>query len=406
MSFIRGNKMKKILSGYIPAAAGCLVLLATASMPAGAVPVFARKYGFSCTMCHSNYPRLNDFGTRYRRNGYRLPGRENDEKTILQSPPPVALRTSAGYNYYRAVNSAAPAVRQFQLNGLDLLSAGRISPDAGYMFVYTPVLTASRGVAAQDGVLEMASVVFNDLGSSWFNVRAGRFEPAYAALSPKRQLAVSPYEIYDFTFPGGLALSQTQSGVEVTGYGRNGTSYAAGWVNGSDTGNASQAAADVYARVEKVFGEGEGQTAGQRIGLMGYSGSAVPDVTLPAAASKTFRRAGIDASLNYRHLNLAMQYISGTDNKALWGKSSDVNFSGGLAEVSYLPATGLVCFARYDVVDTPRSVNMDISKWTLGGRYYPADNIALHPEYSNKKQKSSAGDITENFFTARLDYAF
>ena len=32
-----------------------------------AVPVFARKYGFNCTMCHSNVPRLNDFGQRYRR---------------------------------------------------------------------------------------------------------------------------------------------------------------------------------------------------------------------------------------------------------------------------------------------------------------------------------------------------
>jgi hypothetical protein len=398
--------MKNIFSRSALAAVGCLAVLVTSAMPSGAVPVFARKYGFNCSMCHSNYPRLNDFGARYRKNGYRLPGRENEEKTILQSPPPVALRTSAGYNYDKARNSSTPAVRQFQLNGLDLLSAGRLSPDAGYIFVYTPQITGSRGVAAQDGVLEMASVIFSRVGSTWFNIRAGRFEPAYAAHSPKRQLAVSPYDIYAFTFPGGMALNQTQSGVEFTGYGRSGASYAAGWVNGSDTGNSSQAASDFYARVEKVFGGGEGQTSGQRIGLMGYSGSAVPDVSLPASASKTFRRAGIDASLNYRHLNLAMQYINGTDNKALWGKNSDVNFSGGLAELSYLPATSLVCFARYDIVDTPQSVNMNIYRWTLGGRYYPADNIALHPEYSYRKQKSSTGDITENFFTARLDYAF
>jgi len=398
--------MKKIISRYFLAAAGCLALLAAAEAPAGAVPVFARKYGFSCTMCHSNYPRLNDFGARYRRNGYQLPGRENDEKTILQSPPPVALRTNAGFNYSRVANGAAADVRQFQLNGLDLLSAGLIDRNIGYMFVYTPVITPSRGSAAQDGVLEMASVVFSKLGSSWLNVRAGRFEPAYAAHSPKRLLSVSPYEIYGFSFPNGLTFDQTQSGVEVTGYGRNGASYAAGWVNGSETGNASQQASDFYARVEKVFGEGQGQTAGQRIGLMGYSGSAVPDSTLPAAGSKAFRRAGIDASLNYSRLNLALQYINGTDSKALWGKSADVNFSGGLAELSYLPATSVVCFARYDVVDTPSSVNMNITKWTLGGRYYPADNIALHPEYSYRKQNSAGGDITENFFTARLDYAF
>lgn len=398
--------MKKIISRYVLAAAGCLAVLALQAAPAGAVPVFARKYGFSCTMCHSNYPRLNDFGARYRRNGYRLPGRENDEKTVLHSPPPVALRTTAGFNYDKLANSASPDVRQLQLNGLDLLSAGLISYNAGYIFVYTPVISGSRGVAPQDGSLEMASVIFSRLRSTWLNVRAGRFEPAYAAVSPKRQLSVSPYEIYNFSFPNGPALSKTQSGVEVTGYGGHGASYAAGWVNGSDTGSASQAASDFYARVEKVFGEGEGQTAGQRVGLMGYSGSAVPDSTLPAAGSKAFRRAGIDASLNYSRLNLALQYINGVDSKALWGTGSDVNFSGGLAELSYLPATDLVWFFRYDIVDTPRSLDMNIHRWTLGGRYYPADNLALHPEYSYRKQNSAAGDITENFFTARLDYAF
>jgi len=398
--------MKNIFYKYALAAAGCLAVLAGADQPAGAVPVFARKYGFSCTMCHSNYPRLNDFGARYRRNGYRLPGREKDEKTILHSPPPVALRTSAGFNYSRTTNSTNPAIRQFQLNNLDLLSAGLLSPDAGYILVYTPIIAGSRGVASQDGVLEMANVVFSTLGSSWLNVRAGRFEPAYAALSAKRQLSVSPYEIYNFSFAGGPALNKTQSGVEVTGYGRGGASYAAGWVNGSDTGSASQAASDFYGRVEKVFGEGEGQTAGQRLGLMGYSGSAVADAALPVSGSKAFRRAGVDASLNYRRVNLALQYLNGTDDKALWGVNSDVNFSGGLAELSYLPATSLVCFARYDIVDTPRSVNMNISKWTLGGRYYPDDNIALHPEYSYRKQNSAAGDMIENFFTARLDYAF
>lgn len=37
---------------------------------------------------------------------------------------------------------------------------------------------------------------------------------------------------------------------------------------------------------------------------------------------------------------------------------------------------------------------------------YSRLNLALHPEYSYRKQNSAAGDITENFFTARLDYAF
>ena len=42
------------------------VLATLAARPAAAAPVFARKYGFKCTMCHSSFPRLNDFGQRFR----------------------------------------------------------------------------------------------------------------------------------------------------------------------------------------------------------------------------------------------------------------------------------------------------------------------------------------------------
>src|SRR4029077_14189165 len=36
----------------------------------GAVPSFARKYGVSCSQCHSEYPLLNDFGRQFKLNGY------------------------------------------------------------------------------------------------------------------------------------------------------------------------------------------------------------------------------------------------------------------------------------------------------------------------------------------------
>lgn len=398
--------MKRYFPVLVLAAGTCAFLLAAAAVPAGAVPVFARKYGFDCTMCHSNFPRLNDFGSRYRRNGYQIPGGENDEKTVMQSPPPVSLRTSAGYNYDKFHNSASPTVREFQINGLDLVSAGLLDPKIGYMLVYTPQIKASRGVAGQDGVLEMANVVFSGLASTWLNIRAGRFEPAYAAFSPARQLSVSPYEIYDFTFAGGAPFSETREGVEAAGYGGGGFSYAAGLINSPSAANAPQTASDFYARVEKIFGAGEGLTVGQRIGLTGYTGRAGPDASLPASGRKQYRRAGIDASLNYRQFNLALQYISGTDSKVLWGRTSDLNFSGGFAELSYLPATKLVCFGRYDGVNASRSVDGDISRWTLGGRYYPSENLALQPEYSSRKQKGLAGEMTETFFTAKMDYSF
>ena len=45
---------------------------------ASAIPAFARKYGTSCTTCHTIYPKLNPFGEAFRRNGFRFPGADTD----------------------------------------------------------------------------------------------------------------------------------------------------------------------------------------------------------------------------------------------------------------------------------------------------------------------------------------
>jgi hypothetical protein len=389
-----------------------------------AIPAFARKYGFNCTMCHSAFPRLNDFGTRYRDNGYRLPGRENEERTVLQGPAPFALRTSAGYDFDHfdnvegAENGGAEDVRQLQLDGLDLLSGGLFARNIGYFLVYPPPINASRGVAGQDGTLEMANVVFSHLRTSWLNVRFGRFEPAYVALSVKRHLSVTPYEIYDFTFPGGSPFSETQTGIEVFGQGVHGIHYAVGFLDGADSNStganlSDDPPADFYARGSIVIGAGEGQTAGQRIGVVGYFGKSrylTTDVEPVRSDRKSYSRYGIDASLNYSQLNLALVYLWGNDQDGFWGSTSGSCFSGGFAELSWQPITRLVAFARYDWVAAPDAAPQDvIQRYGAGARYYFADQLALHAEYSHgatSYNDSAVPTSRQTFFTARLDFAF
>jgi len=383
-------------------------LLALRPGPAGAVPVFARKYGLNCTNCHSGFPRLNDWGQRFRANGYRLPDRENEEKTVLESPPPFALRTSHGYTHERFFRGAEGTnTSGFRVHSLDVLSAGVLAPHVGYLVVYPPQLADWRGVPGQEGTIEMASVVFSGLGSPWLNVRAGRFEPAYAAFSAKRHLTVTPYEIYDHAFPGGSPFSETQEGVEVTGSG-SGFAYAAGVVNGSSTNRPDDGPSDAYARAAIVIGAGEGQTAGQRIGVTGYLGRARP-LEGPDAL-QTFSRFGVDASLNLKQVNLAAQWLYGQDQKALWDPelADDVCWSGFFAELSWQPLVECVAFARYDQVNSPTGIEeQDVIRLTGGGRYYFADNLALHLEYSRRTLDTAASDDpTEDLATARLDFGF
>lgn len=65
---------------YTIAIASALLLAAPA--PAGALPMFARKYGLSCSVCHTSPPRLTETGRKFRSSGFRPPPSDGaDEKT-------------------------------------------------------------------------------------------------------------------------------------------------------------------------------------------------------------------------------------------------------------------------------------------------------------------------------------
>jgi len=387
----------------------CAVVLLAAVRPASAIPVFARKYGFNCTMCHSTFPRLNDFGQRYRANGYQLPGREEDDQTVLEGPTPLALRTTFGYTSDTFDNLPDEEdVSLFRVEGLDLLSGGLLGRNIGYFMIYTPEINGSNWVEEQPGTLEMANVMFSNLASTKLNARVGRFEPAYVPFSVKRNLSRTPYEIYEFAFPGGPPFSDTQVGIELSGYCNRGYSYALGWLDGSETNESDDTPSDVYLRLAKVFGEGEGQTAGQRLGFTGYFGKARPEGASPGASRESFDRFGVDVSLNHKEWNLGVQCLWGSDDAALWGTPTDVDYSGGFVELNYLPSTKFTGFTRFDWVNTPLVLDEDLTRFSVGGRYHIEDNLAVHAEYSHGSWDGAplALDASEDFFTTRLDWAF
>ena len=85
----------------------CTVLVLIASFlfistDAHAFPAFARKYGLRCSACHVAWPILNDFGWRFKDNGYQL---MNDrDAPIWQNPSywPVSVSASRRTGIVRA----------------------------------------------------------------------------------------------------------------------------------------------------------------------------------------------------------------------------------------------------------------------------------------------------------------
>ena len=379
------------------------------------VPAFARKYGFNCNMCHTGFTKLNDFGQLYRNSGYQIPGQEGLERTVFETAPPLAVRTSVGLFASHRPNANTAG---FAIHGLDVFSAGVLHKNISYLIVYTPRIDepaadytgpADGSAPSQLGGLESANLVFSNLVPDAVNVRVGRFEPAYHPFSSKRSYyLLQPYEIYAFTTPSnGFVFDDNQLGVEVTGHFRRGLFYALGVVNGSGANPDNSRAKDVYVRASQVFGRGEGQNAGQRIGLFGYFGWC-PTITgdpSPDAAGQgngrahaQFHRIGADLSLNWQTFNLHGMFLQGSDDQAITlpavpADTADYDFTGGFVQLDYagLMNNRLVGSAAYNWVTPPDfDEECTISAFSLLVRYYLGDwtavNVALHAEYTHREE--------------------
>jgi hypothetical protein len=112
---------------------GCALVLG-AAIPAGAVPVFSRKYQTSCQTCHSIFPKLNPFGQAFRLNGYRMP--HETEEQVKEKP--VSLGAEAYKEMWPAMvyPSHLPAFAPFAMNVkmADIYSSSR--DDTGRQIVH------------------------------------------------------------------------------------------------------------------------------------------------------------------------------------------------------------------------------------------------------------------------------
>src|SRR5260370_12699189 len=58
----------------------CLLFVSTKTY---AIPAFSRQYHTSCTSCHLDFPKLNDFGKAFKDAGFKFP---KDDETFLKVP--------------------------------------------------------------------------------------------------------------------------------------------------------------------------------------------------------------------------------------------------------------------------------------------------------------------------------
>jgi hypothetical protein len=232
------------------------ILILSFSNSASALPAFARKYGLRCSACHESWPALNNFGLKFRDNGYQL---MNDrDAPIWQSPAywPVTFRITPIWHRVSAVSAVdtyggSPPVitgatlqritsTGFDLSGLDFHTGGTLDKNISFY-----VLPSSDPTGAFHFETVMARL--DNIGNSpWLNIKMGRFE-LNNLLSEKRILTLTGqggiYQTYHFIPVGdGNGFGQmgdNQLGIEYLGHSVNDRTRISAALVSSNDGNVN-----------------------------------------------------------------------------------------------------------------------------------------------------------------------
>ena len=247
-----------------------------------AIPAFSRQYGTSCTTCHIDFPKLNDFGKAFKDAGFKFP---KDDESFLKVPPvmlgapaqkelwphtvfpgtipglpPIGLRynqffqytPASANNYTPAGSTTSPNVPRtdFEAGFFSIFMAGNFGSDiAFWVDDDLSVSGANANGGLGDGYLKFVNISrFLKLPTDSLSLRVGQFE-LDLPFTQARSINISPYDIYTEANIGVasqqnvnnvFAMQDAAQGVELSGghlYG--GYHYSLAIVNQNTSGSAA-----------------------------------------------------------------------------------------------------------------------------------------------------------------------
>jgi hypothetical protein len=338
------------------------VVCLSAAMPrAHALPAFARKYGLRCSACHEAWPMLNYFGQKFKDNGYQL---MNDrDSPIWQNPSywPVTFRITPYWHRESTDkvaidsvngNAASPSVERtvndqgFDLSGLDFHTGGTLEKNISFY-----VLPSSDPTDTFHFETVMARLD-NLAGSSWLNLKLGRFE-LDNLISEKRILTLTTwsgiYQTYHF-IPVGDAnifgqIGDNQLGLEYLGHSVDDrTRVSAALISTSD-GNVNLVTSNSYSgffTASQAFDAGK--LGVERLGMYAMAGAA--PVTYLTSGGVPVPGTGMNTKDFYRVGFVGQIYLGKLDFQVLTQHGYDnVYFGQGYGNATNPDGNGTACSA-------------------------------------------------------------
>src|SRR5271167_2292635 len=230
-----------------------------------AIPAFSRMYGTSCSTCHIDFPKLNDFGKAFKDAGFKFP---KDDESMIKIPPvmlgapanaelwpkaiwpgtipgipPIGLRMNNYFQYTgtssRKFAALTPAgtlppfvpTTDFETGLFSIFTAGNFGSDIAFWAdddISVAGANANGGLG--DGYLKFVNIGrFMHLPKDALTFRVGQFE-LDLPFTQARSYDISPYDIYTEANMGAIntlfpqqnvtntfALANAARGVEFSG---------------------------------------------------------------------------------------------------------------------------------------------------------------------------------------------
>ncbi|MGA6985313.1 MAG: hypothetical protein WBZ01_04610 [Terriglobales bacterium] len=416
------------VSSVLAAAFALVFLILGASQSASALPAFARKYGLRCSACHESWPALNNFGLKFKDNGYQL---MNDrDSPIWQNPGywPVTFRITPiwhrlssldqvdTYNpalpgYPGPTGSTAARITSsgFDLSGLDFHTGGTLDKNISFY-----VLPSSDSTGAFH--FESVNARIDNIGNSpWLNIRLGRFE-LNNLLSEKRTLWLTGnggiYQTYHFIPVGdGNIFGQigdNQFGIEYMGHSVDDRTRISASLLSSNDGNVGLImGANSYSgffTFDQAFDAGKVGT--ERVGVYAFVGQAATyyrttaGVPIPGSGigNKSFSRVGFYGQFYVGpHFNLSVVTQHGSDNAWFgqgFGNAVATDGNGGTTATCSSPAQGPNCPLN-NTPGTTLPIGAQSPTWngyTFEARYDVSPQLIFKAVYEAERMSQQASN--------------
>ncbi len=343
-----------------------LALLMFSPRTAQAIPSFARKYNYVCTVCHTMPPKLNKFGLAFMANGYQLNVHTESQDKLQKTAAlsllrniPLSLRITADA-HYAPKDTASKSDFHFP-EGVILYSAGSLTEQISYWITGEPF--------SEEETLDEVFIKFLvDYDSPYLTIKllkAGLMDMRdYYNFASGRNFTIENYAIHDAKLGAvnTFSFGEAQRTIELRGMFPGMTMWMIALSNGprrEAEGFDNNSEKDIYLRVHKLF---LGQYA---LGGLGYWGTN----RLASGRDSRFQRFLIDIDIDQESFDLTGSVLFGRDEDL--GSVlplSSVRHFGLFVETNVHLAPTWHALARYDFVDSndvSRAVFPDLFAETL-----------------------------------------